>query len=57
MLLMLCLFKVLMWLLTVGPSIMLNVCRFVIVGLNVVVDVDLQSVDVVVDSGAKHHAR
>ena len=28
MLLMLCLFKVLMWL-TVGPNIMLNVCRFV----------------------------
>ena len=57
MLLMLCLFKVLMWLLTVGPSIMLNVCRFVIVGLNVVVDVDLQSVDVVVDCGAKHFAQ
>ena len=40
-------------LLAVGPSIMLNVCRFVIVDLNV----DLQSVDVVVDCGAKHHAQ
>ena len=32
-------------LLVVGPSIMLNVCRFVIV----VVDIDLQSVDVVIE--------
>ena len=50
-------FKVLMWLLTLGLSIMLADCRFVIVGLNVVVDVDLQSVDVVVDCGAKHFAQ
>ena len=46
-----------MWLLTLGLSIMLADCRFVIVGLNVVVDVDLQSVDVVVDCGAKHFAQ
>ena len=36
---------------------MLNVSRFVIVSLNVVDDVDLLSVDVVVDCGAKHHAQ
>ena len=41
----------------VGPSIMLNVSRFVIVSLNAVDDVDLLSVDVVVDCGAKHHAQ
>ena len=34
-------------------SIMLSVCRF---GLDIVVDVDPQSVDVVVDCRAKHHA-
>ena len=40
-------------LLVVGPSIMLNACRFVNVVVDIVdIDVDLQSVDVVVDCGS-----